>query len=133
MKKYSCLLKDVPSENSLYPTNFKTGMRFLSSKGKEFKQRAAVSFFEAKLPKLTMEPLVIELVAYWRNMRRADMMNYHKAIADALKSSGFIEDDWIVLMRDIRFYYPNDPGRDLKAFPKGYQGFMLTIYQEGVE
>jgi len=126
-KKYSIWLEEVPSENTLYPTNFKTGMRFLSSKGKEFKQRAIASFFEAKLPKFPTKELVIELTAFWRNMRRADMMNYHKAIADALKAGGFIEDDWIVLMRDMAYYYPDNPKRTI---PKGIQGFMVTIYTE---
>ena len=121
--KYSVFLEDVPSENTLYPTSFKTGMRFLSAKGKEFKERASVSFFEAKLPKFRMVPLVVETVAYWRTMRRADISNFNKAIGDALKSSGLIEDDWILLFRNMDFLYPDDPRRDLTKFPKGLQGF----------
>ena len=127
--KYSVFLEDVPSENTIYPTNFKTGIRFLSAKGKEFKQRASVSFFEAKLPKFPMVPLVVETVAYWRTMRRADISNFNKPIGDALKSSGLIEDDWILLFRNMDFLYPDDPRRDLTKFPKGLQGFMVTLYE----
>lgn len=128
--KYRVWLEEVPSENSLYPTNFKTGMRFLSKKGKEFKQRAVKAFSEANLPVFQMKPLVIEYIAYWRDMRRCDASNYIKAIGDALKSGGFIEDDWILLFRAVEFFYPDNPNRGL---PKGIQGFMLTIFTEQKE
>jgi len=121
---YSVFLKDVPSENSLYPTNFKTGIRFLSKKGSEFRKRAVLAFKEAGFPRFATRPLVVELTAYWRDKRKCDMANYHKAIGDALKAGGFIEDDWILLFRDQKFYYPGDEGRKLE---KGVQGFIVQV------
>jgi Holliday junction resolvase RusA-like endonuclease len=124
-KRYSVWLEDVPSENTLYPTNMKTGIRFLSKKGKNFKERATIAFHT--LPKFPEKPLIVELVAYWRNMRRADMSNYHKAIGDALKSSGHIIDDYILLFRDQEYFYTDNPARTIE---KGIQVFMLTIYEK---
>lgn len=129
--KYSVFLEDVPSENTMYPTNMKTGIRFLSGKGKDFRSRAILAFKQEKFPRFPTEPLVMELVAYWRNMRRADSGNYIKAIQDALKVGEFVEDDWIILPRCIKYYYPDDPKRDLKVFPKGLQGFLVTVYEDG--
>lgn len=127
MKKYEVLLEDVPSENTLYPTNFKTGMRFLSKKGSEFRQRASLAFKIAQLPKFKMKPLIMEVHIYWRTMRRADPMNFLKAVGDSLKYCGYIEDDWIIVPRVMKFYYPDHPDRKVL---KGIQCLMLTLYQE---
>jgi hypothetical protein len=152
MPKYSVFLGDVPSVNHMYfdmalPLKKPMGKRKFTvikiptTELKDFagywtnpKDKtgfipgtASKAFEAAGIPKnlpMDEEGTVIELVAYWPTMLRRDMPNYHKAIGDAMVNAGLFQDDWPLMFRDIKFYYPNHVDRKLE---KNVQGFMVTI------
>jgi crossover junction endodeoxyribonuclease RusA len=89
-----------PSLNMMFPTN-RQGRRFLSDRGKKFKEDAQTTCRISRVPLLTGE-LIVNLKLF-RPKRSGDIDNYAKGIFDAIKGICFIDDRQIVELHILRF------------------------------
>jgi crossover junction endodeoxyribonuclease RusA len=89
-----------PSLNNMFPTN-KQGKRFLSKRGKDFKDDAQKTCLLSRVPLLTGE-LSVNLRLF-RPAKRGDIDNFCKPVFDAVKGFCFVDDRQIVELHILRF------------------------------
>lgn len=90
---YKIVLPFPPSLNMMYPQNMKTGKRFLSKRGKEFKE-AAKKVLE-KSPTRILQGKVWLTIRIYRPRKSGDGDNYIKPSQDALKGFFFNDDEQV--------------------------------------
>ncbi len=119
-KRYSVYLKDVPSVNHMYfNIANRPGVKILTKIGRQFKEYAIAKLRTNDIPQNLHGKVIVEAIAHWPDKRRRDMNNYAKIICDSIEEAGIVEDDKMILWREMDFIYD-----------KGNQGFELTIYEK---
>lgn len=81
-----------PSLNNLFPTNRKTGRRFLSKEYRAWRKEALMMLMVARPQKFTCY-VDAKIVLTAPTATRRDLDNYQKAAFDLLKKAGVIVDD----------------------------------------
>ena len=80
-----------PSVNNYWITS--GNRKFISKRGKEFKQTVAEYVIEKNIPKLGDIPVQVDIILRPRNKRLMDIDNSCKAILDSIQDAGVIDDD----------------------------------------
>jgi len=93
-----------PSVNAYWLT---TGRRkYISKRGREFKQMVAEYVIEKKIPKLGDIPIQVDIILRPRSKKLMDIDNCAKAILDSLQDAGVFDNDsqvWkLTIERGIR-------------------------------
>ena len=82
-----------PTVNKMFPSG-KSGRRFLSAKGKAYREEVKARVLEQHgLTKPLTGPLIASVVLTPPDRRKRDIDNYHKALFDSLGAAGVFEDD----------------------------------------
>lgn len=83
-----------PSVNQIYRIA-KWGRMFMTKEGKAWKEQSAWIIKQALKP---MKKISVTVRIYFRDLRRRDLDNMEKLIADSITMSGIIKDDnWQIL------------------------------------
>jgi len=80
-----------PSVNNYWITS--GNRKFLSKRGREFKEQVAAYVIEKNVPKLGEMAVQIDIILRPRNKRLMDIDNSCKAILDSIQDAGIIDDD----------------------------------------
>jgi len=80
-----------PSVNNYWITS--GNRKFLSKRGREFKEQVAAYVIDNKIPKLGEMAVQIDIILRPRNKRLMDIDNSCKAILDSIQDAGIIDDD----------------------------------------
>ena len=80
-----------PSVNSYWLTSGRR--KFLSTRGREFKQAVAEYVIEHNVPKLGLRKLSVDIILRPRGKKIMDVDNCAKAILDSLQDAGVFYDD----------------------------------------
>ena len=85
-----------PTVNSYYGHN-KRGIKYITKKGREFREACAQSCLEQKAYGLSLNvPLQLDVILYPPDRRQRDLDNYMKALQDALTLAKVWEDDSLI-------------------------------------
>lgn len=99
-----------------YPTNKKTGRRFLSKKGKDYAKMVWISCVKQNV-KMVRGPVSIIMHGYPPDRRVRDGPNYEKLLIDSLSKAFIIENDKWVIYHSFTMHNhligekPQKPGR----------------------
>ena len=96
-----------PSVNQIYPTNFKTKMRFRSKKYTAW-QSEVFKLLRLRNVGHIGGDVVAEYVFEKPDNRKRDVENYAKAVSDTLVKGGVITDDSNII--DLRLRWGDAPG-----------------------
>ena len=80
-----------PSVNNYWITS--GNRKFLSKRGREFKEQVAAYVIEKNVPKLGEMAVQIDIILRPRNKRLMNIDNSCKAILDSIQDAGIIDDD----------------------------------------
>lgn len=80
-----------PSVNNYWITS--GNRKFLSKRGREFKEQVVAYVIEKNVPKLGEMAVQIDIILRPRNKRLMDIDNSCKAILDSIQDAGIIDDD----------------------------------------
>jgi crossover junction endodeoxyribonuclease RusA len=80
-----------PSVNNYWITS--GNRKFLSKRGREFKEQVAAYVIDNKIPKFGEMAVQIDIILRPRNKRLMDIDNSCKAILDSIQDAGIIDDD----------------------------------------
>ena len=80
-----------PSVNNYWITS--GNRKFLSKRGREFKEQVAAYVIEKNVPKLGEMAVQIDIILRPRNKRLMDIDNSCKAILDSIQDAGIIDED----------------------------------------
>jgi len=87
-----------PSDNTAYPTNFKTGRRYLSAKGKTYKETIRMLMLGQEA---TDDYYTITLTLYPPDKRVRDVGNFDKLTLDAMTGLIYTDD---VQVKELHTY-----------------------------
>ena len=105
-----------PSENTAYPTNPKTGRRFLSKKGTEYAKTVWALCVQQNV-KMVRGPVSLIVHGYPPDRRVRDGSNYEKILFDSLAKAFIFENDMWVIHHSFTMHNhltgetPKKPGR----------------------
>ena len=80
-----------PSVNNYWLTSGRR--KFISKRGREFKEAVREYVMERKIPKLGSKSLYIEIILRPRSKKLMDIDNCSKAVLDSLQDAGVFDDD----------------------------------------
>ena len=84
--------------------------KFLSKRGREFKEQVTAYVIEKNIPKLGDIPVQIDIILRPRNKKLMDIDNSCKAILDSIQDAGVIDDDAQVWKLTIERGIPHPGG-----------------------
>lgn len=120
MRQYKYVVPWPPSINSLYFQGKSHGQKFLSKKGKEYKQSMKYLLASDDMDPITY-PIRIRIELFPPNKAVRDLDNYIKPILDGLKFVEIIEDDSLINKLVVIKNAPN---------PKYNKGIVLVKIKE---
>lgn len=98
---YELYLPFPPTVNNYYRKS-KSGGRFISEKGRKFRDDVAMAIQEQLPGEHISDRMLLEVVLFPPDRRKRDVDNYSKALLDAITEGGLWEDDSLI---DQHFIY----------------------------
>lgn len=107
-----------PSVNAIYKRSAQ-GRMFMTDEGHDWKDEYAMKLRVASKGSVfgTGEKVVCEVRVWWPDKRRRDMNNLAKLTCDTIQEAGLVEDDKLLLWREMDF-----------GVDKGNPRMELTLY-----